>query len=139
MVEPRNENFSSANTGVIRDWIAGELEHRIVFVIQIFTSIYFIKLKTSIETAIARLAQSVERETLSLSRSNRHDYSVHLKVVGSTPTSGLYVFFFLLSSSPLSCMFEAKYCFFFVCYVVGLKSTCWVIGETRKFVFVAFD
>ncbi|EMD93062.1 hypothetical protein COCC4DRAFT_32311, partial [Bipolaris maydis ATCC 48331] len=40
-----------------------------------------------------RLAQSVERETLSLSRSNRHDYSVHLKVVGSTPTSGLYVLF----------------------------------------------
>ncbi|EUC38525.1 hypothetical protein COCVIDRAFT_95500, partial [Bipolaris victoriae FI3] len=45
-----------------------------------------------------RLAQSVERETLSLSRSNRHDYSVHLKVVGSTPTSGLYVFFFCSSS-----------------------------------------
>ena len=42
----------------------------------------------------ARLAQSVERETLSLSRSNRHDYSVHLKVVGSTPTSGLRSFRF---------------------------------------------
>ena len=43
----------------------------------------------------ARLAQSVERETLSLSRSNRHDYSVHLKVVGSTPTSGLRSFLFV--------------------------------------------
>ncbi|EUC42466.1 hypothetical protein COCMIDRAFT_103413, partial [Bipolaris oryzae ATCC 44560] len=47
-----------------------------------------------------RLAQSVERETLSLSRSNRHDYSVHLKVVGSTPTSGLYVLFLLFIIHP---------------------------------------
>lgn len=45
---------------------------------------------------IARLAQSVERETLSLSRSNRHDYSVHLKVVGSTPTSGFWVILFCI-------------------------------------------
>lgn len=55
-----------------------------IFDISIFSS----------KATTARLAQSVERETLSLSRSNRHDYSVHLKVVGSTPTSGLYVIFF---------------------------------------------
>ncbi|EUC30933.1 hypothetical protein COCVIDRAFT_55347, partial [Bipolaris victoriae FI3] len=50
-----------------------------------------------------RLAQSVERETLSLSRSNRHDYSVHLKVVGSTPTSGLYVIFCSFIIHPTRC------------------------------------
>ncbi|EUC48991.1 hypothetical protein COCMIDRAFT_85953 [Bipolaris oryzae ATCC 44560] len=76
-----------------------------------------------IETAIARLAQSVERETLSLSRSNRHDYSVHLKVVGSTPTSGLSVFFFFLlwCIHPLSCVFAAKW---FFCWLYLQIENC---------------